>query len=713
MPQAKSNQAQFWFEIGGQPADTFALLEFFGSEMISQLFRMELSLVASVENDLDLPALLNQPAKLIILRQGDKKEVHGILSEIEEIGRNKEYAFYRAILVPRLWRLSLYYQSRIFQNKSVPDIIKEVLKGAGLRTDDYRLDLAASYQPREYCVQYRETDFNFICRLMEYEGISFYFDHAGDKDLLVIADDSGKFPMIDAPEEIESFVGEGPAAHEDETVNELAWHEKMVTGKVVLKDYNYRTPETALSADSQLNQQSPGLYYDYGDHFKTAAQGKTLAKIRNEEIEASRRIITGTSDCRGFRAGYMFSLVKHYRDALNGKYLLTQVSHYGSQKGGMSSTGNGEGTGPAYRNEFTCIPANVKYRAPRLTPEPRIPGIMTARVESTGGEYAHLDEEGRYKVKMPFDLSDAGQAKASRAIRLAQPYTGSGYGMHFPIHEGTELVWACVDGNVDRPLGLSSVPNPSQVTPVSAKNKSQNIIRSAAGNQIIMEDLNGETYIELRTADGHWLLLDDKDDSINIYTKNKHAFRMDDKNKHIYVTTTGGHSFILDDDGKRVNTQSAKGHRISIEDGDNGECITLTDKDEKNRIVIDISNNKILIETKDGSIDMHAPNGTIDIKANELKIETAANTEIAANGNITLKADQDLNVKAGSNLTEEAQMNLSQKGMNIKSEATMDHKSSGMNISSEASLNQEVKGTLVTVQATGPNTIKGMPVLIN
>ena len=632
-----ASKSQFWFEIGSESPSTFELLEFYGSETLSQLFQFELSLASPADNDLDLPGLLNQPARLIILRDEEKKEIHGVLSELEELGQNKDYVFFRAVLVPRLWRLSLYYQSRVFQQKSVPEIIRDVLKGAGLRTDDYRLDLKGSYQAREYCVQYRETDLNFISRLMEYEGISFFFDHSDGKDLLVMTDDNSKYPKIGSPDEIESFVGQGIVPHDRETITELAWHEKMVTGKVILKDYNYRTPETSLAAESQLNQESPGLYYDYGDHFKTAAQGKALAKIRNQEIEATRRVITGSGDCRGFHPGHTFSLVKHYREAVNGDYLVTQVSHYGAQKGGISFAGNGDSNSPAYRNEFTCIPASVQYRPPRLTPEPRIPGIMTARVESAGGEYAHLDEEGRYKVKMPFDLSDASQGKASRAIRLAQPYTGAGYGMHFPVHAGTEVVWACVDGNVDRPLGLSSVPNPSQSTPVSAKNKSQNILRSAAGNQITLEDLKGETYIQLMTAGGHWISMEDKEPSINIYTKDRNTIRLDDANKHIFITTAGNYSLMLDDDGKRLNAQSPSGHRIAIQEGDAGDSIMLTDSSEKNTIIIDISNNKIVIETQDGSIDMHAPNGTIDIKATELKIETSGDTSLTAN-NVNVEA---------------------------------------------------------------------------
>ncbi len=705
------SKAQFWFEVAGQPEDTFALADFYGIETLSQPFRFELNLISPVENDLNLPDLLNQPAKLVILREDDHKETHGILSDLEEIGRGKDYAFYRGVLVPRLWRLSLFYQSRVFQNKSVPDILAEVLKGAGMSADDYKLSLKAAYQPREYCVQYRETDLNFICRLMEYEGIAFFFDHSDGKDVLVIVDDNSKFRKIDAPYEIKSFVGEGFQPADQETIHELALREKVVTGKVILKDYNYRTPETTLSAESQLDQKSPGFYYDYGDHFKTASDGKALAKVRNQEIEISRRIIAGASDCRGFHAGYLFTLQGHYRDALNVEYLLTQVSHFGSQVGGMGLAGNGSASGPSYRNEFTCIPATVQYRPPRATPEPRIPGVMTARVESAGGEYAHLDEEGRYRVKMPFDMSDAGQAKASRAIRLAQPYSGSGYGMHFPVHAGAELVWACVDGNVDRPIGLSTVPNPSSNTPVSAQNKTQNIIRSASGNELVMEDMKDESHIALKTTDNHMVLLDDKDDKIDIITTKKNVMTLDDKNQNITIQTTNGHLLIMDDKNTKITVQSKNGHRISIDDSDGAESITLTDKSGDNCFIIDITHEKLLIKTANGGIGIQAPNGPIEIKADTLTIETTGDTKLKA-ANIKAEAESEYKLKAAK-ITEEADTDLSLKGMNVKSEAAMGHKISGANVSSEASINQEVKGTLVTIQSTGPNTIKGMPVMIN
>jgi type VI secretion system secreted protein VgrG len=710
MTQYNASEAQFWFEVGGEPEETFQLLEFYGSEAMSQLFRFEVKLIAPIEYDLKLPDFLNKPSKLTILREDKRKELHGILSDIEEVGRSKDFAQYHGIFVPRLWKLSLFYQSRVFQNQSVPDIIKEVLKGAGLGADDFKMQLKRTYSPREYCAQYRETDLNFISRLMEYEGIYYFFDHANGKDVVMIVDDNAANPKIDAPDEIRSYVGEGVDT-EEESVRELTLREKVVTGKVVLKDYNYRTPETSLSAESQIDSKSPGMYYEYGEHFKTTSEGKTLAKIRNEEIEMSRRLIVGASDCRGFHPGYKFTLSRHYRASLNGDYLITQVSHVGSQAGGIGAGEGSGGKGPSYKNQFSCMSADIQYRPLRITPEPRVPGIMTAKVESAGGEYAYLDEEGRYRVKMPFDMSGAGSGKASRAIRLAQPYSGSGYGMHFPVHAGAELVWACVDGNVDRPIGLSTVPNPSRSTPVAAKNKSQNLLRTAAGNELLMEDMKGETLISLKTTDAHNIVLDDKDDKIDIITTKKHKITMDDKNQNITVQTTDGHLLIMDDKNTRITIQSKNGHFMTINDKSGEEKITLSDKDKKNTFIIDITNKKIVIKTDEGNIDMHAPKGLIDIKAKELKIETTGDASLKA-ANITTEAKSDHKVQA-TNIKQEAKMAFESKGMTVKAEASTTHDIKGLNTTVEAGVNLTVKGSLVTVQSTGPNTIKGMPVMIN
>ena len=707
MAQRDANLARFFFGTPSLAPETLQVTDFVGQESVSNLFRFDINLVSGKE-DIDFADVMYKRATFTAIPDDDEVKINGYVVEFEQRGRTGDWVAYRATLVPRAYLLTLNYQSRVFQNMTVQDIITKVLKDSGLSPQDFRFALKGSYKPREYCVQYRETDYNFISRLMEHEGMYFFFEQDGDNDILVIVDDRSGHAMIDGESTITFHTGAGLEAEGDvETVSEFSCRERIVTGKVVLKDYNYRTPETTLMSQSQLNTGMPGMYYEYGQHFKDSSEGNCLAKIRNEELECKRRTMMGASDCVAIRSGYKFTLKDHYRSDLDGDYLLTRVNHLGSQGAGM---GVGESES-SYRNDFTCIPADVQYRPSRNTPEPRIPGILTAKVETAGGQYAHIDDQGRYNVKMPFDLSSAGNGAASRPIRIAQPYSGTGYGMHFPVLEGAEMVWACIDGNVDRPLGLGTAPNPTKKSPVVAQNKSQNVIRTAAGNEMIMEDKSGDTLISLKTADAHQLALDDKDDKVEIVTTQKNVLTMDDKNQNITVQTTNGHLLVMDDKNTKIVIQSKNGHRIVLNDASGSESITIADEKDENLFVIDITNKKLMMTTKNGSIDMHAPNGTIDIKATTLKVETKGDSTFKS-ANTKIEAKQDYSVKA-TNVKEEATMDYKEKGMNVKSEASMEHKTKGMNVTTEAGVNMQVKGTMVTVQSSGPNTIKGMPVMIN
>ena len=712
MPPTDANIAKYYFNTDTLAQDTLQVVDMVGQEAISQLFRFDLNLI-SEDPEINAEDLVNKQATLTVDNSGQSIRIHGIVSDFQQGGMTSERVAYRVTMVPRLWLLSLTYQSRVFQNMKTAEIIEQVLKDGGLTSDDFRISLHGTYPAREYVVQYRETDLNFVSRWMEFEGMYYYFDHEGDHDLLVITDEKSDNVFIEGEAEVKYHPGTGMGVVEDESeevVLEMLSRERIVTGKVVLKDYNYRTPETALRSESAINRGMPGMYYEYGQHFKDTAEGNRLAKTRNEEIEAGRRIFMGESTCVRFRCGHKFTLAEHYRSSFDGDYLITHVSHSGSQ-GAAFSGPMGGGNVPTYHNEFTCIPADVQFRAARITPEPRIPGIMTARVETAGGDYAHVDEEGRYRVKMPFDMSDRGNATATRPLRLAQPYAGSGYGMHFPVHAGTEMVWACVDGNIDRPLGLSTVPNPSRQSPVVSTNNSQNVIRTHGGNLLLLDDKIDEAQIIMSSTDQHKVLLDDKEDKIEVTSTKKNIFTMDDKNENVTIKTTNGHQLLMDDKNTKVTVVTKNGHFMTFNDKDGEEKITIADKDNKNTIIIDISNKKIVIKTDEGNIDMHAPKGLIDIKAKELKIETEADTSLKAM-NITTEAKQDHKGKAA-NMKLEATMDFSIKGMTVKSEASTDNQVKGLNVTTEASVNNQVKGSLVTVQATGPNTIKGLPVQIN
>jgi type VI secretion system secreted protein VgrG len=710
MSTRDANVSLFHLEVKPLAVDKLQIVSLKGREQISRLFQFELDLVSS-DPDIDFADVVNKPATLTMLRIDQEVKLCGIIADFQAGGKTADWVAYRAVFVPRIWVLTLNYQSRIFQNVSVQDIITQVLKDAGFAPKDFRFSLNGKYKPREYCVQYRETDLDFISRLMEYEGMYYFFEQGPSFETLMITDDKSGSAPIEGDADIAYHTGGAMEPDKsEETISDFICRERLVTGKVVLKDYNYRTPQVNVQGDSQLNQDMPGTYYEYGQHVKDASEAKSLAKVRNEEIECVRRLFTGKSDCMGFRAGYKFTLEEHYRSGIDGDYLFVEVHHVGSQGGGLSTPMGGE-KAPTYSNEFVCIPADVQYRPPRVTPEPKVSGIMTAKVETAGGQYAYLDDEGRYRVKMPFDLSGTGSGKASRAIRLAQPYTGTGYGMHFPVLEGAEIVWACIDGNVDRPIGLATAPNPTEKSPVVAQNKSQNVIRTAAGNELVMEDKANDTCISLKTTDANTLLLDDKDDKIELVTTQKNVVLLDDKNQNITVQTTNGHLVIMDDKNTKITIQSKNGHRIVFNDASGSESITMADKKDENRFVMDITNKKLSMFTKNGSIDIQAPNGTIDIKATTLKVETKGDSTFKS-ANTKIEAKQDYSVKA-TNIKEEATMDYKEKGMNVKSEASMEHKTKGMNVTAEAGVNMQVKGTMVTVQSSGPNTIKGMPVLIN
>lgn len=528
--------AHYTFESAEEPGP-FYVVSFEGFEEISRLFQFQLHLV-SPRPDVDFARVVNKPATFTMMRRimpgfvTVPVPIHGLVIDFEQSGATEDYVIYRAVLAPRLWRFSLNYQNRIFQNTSVPDIIREVLTRSEyvpFTSDDVRFDLnKGTYLPREYCVQYQETDLDFICRLMEFEGICFFFEHKDGHDRLVISDETC------TPKEIAEgrvrYTRGGGLDPDAEAIERFVYREKIVTGKVILKDYDYEEPDAHLEVDEQLNSKMPGVYYEYGPHYKhkEGKRSERLARVRNEEIECERRVFNGQGDCAGFQCGYQFSLYHHYRKDLDGKYLITRVEHRGTERQAMGLLGVDEveepENVPTYLNLFICIPADVQYRPPRLTPEPRIPGVMTARIEKAGGPYADLDADGRYHARMYFDRrtqSDQPAATATKPIRMVQPYSGPEYGIHFPNHADTEMIWACVDGNVDRPIALGTVPNKTQTSPSLAKNDTQNRIKTWNDNELTFDDKKGEELIYMHA------------------TKDQHVEVMNDRTKDIYRDEKG------------------------------------------------------------------------------------------------------------------------------------------------------------------------------
>jgi type VI secretion system secreted protein VgrG len=373
----------------------------------------------------------------------------------------------------------------------------------------------------------------------------------------------------------------------------------------------------------------------------------------------------------------------------------------------VAHTGGHDNQLITYGNRFQGIPADKanNYAPAKKTPIPKVNGIMTSAIEANGSNYALLDDMGRYKVRMPFDNSSAKNAEASKYLRLAQPYAGAKYGIHFPSHEGTEMVWACIDGDPDRPMGIGTIPNANTISPVVGANKTQNIIRTAGGNELLMDDTDKKQKIRITTTAKHTLQMDDDLQNISLKSTKANELLLDDKNEcvkwngsahsitmtykggneGIVISTGAGNVIKLDDKNKKIIIQSKAGH--SIEMDDNGKKIVLADCAGKNKVTLD-GNGGLILDSQ----------GKIEIKAQQDLVISAANIKMTANAAIEAKATMDMKLKG---------MNLEAKGdMNAKVEG-------GVGVEIKGGAQAKVSGAMTEIAGSAMTKIQGGIVMIN
>lgn len=500
-------QKRFGFTSKALPHGTFAVAELSGTEAISRPYEFDLLLVSGDAN-LSMEAVLDQPATLTIHpRTGGAQPVlyHGLVKQLEQAHQIGSYTFYRVLLAPRVWGLSLDRISEVYLDRTIPQILDLKLKENGLTSQDYELKLASTYKPWPYVCQYQETDLAFITRLMERDGIYFYFEQGADREKLIIIDAKA---MQSASVRKVSY---RPGAQLETGVSEesmQAWvcRQKPVPRKVVLQDYNYRTASLTLSVEADVVSSGKGEMRLYGEAFETQQEGKALAMIRAQELACRKTTFQGDGTATGLRAGFFMEVQGHYRTDFNGRYLVTEVRHEGAQAGtllagleGAGATG-GRAREDFYRNECAAMPGDIQFRPERLTPKPVIHGTMTAFVDAEGsGQYAELDDQGRYKVQLPFDKTEKEPTKASAWIRMATPYSGKDHGMHFPLHKGAEVLLSFQDGDPNWPVITAAVPNSDNPNRVTRNNQTQSAVHTAGGNLLTFEDKEGSERIYLKT----------------------------------------------------------------------------------------------------------------------------------------------------------------------------------------------------------------------
>jgi len=695
---ASADSSIFSLQIGAFPLNTFRVIDFIGQEALSECYTFTIRAVA-FDVDLKFDDAIGVAAVLYVGGADFEVKHYGMITRFTQVpdsdGTVMLNSTYEFILEPRLKIMSYMLQSRIFQAKTVLEIVSEVIEAYVTKDTDFKIDAkyeqaGQDYAKREFTVQYNESDLDFVQRLLEDEGLFYFFNHEGDREVMVITNkkDAVK-PLPNTPSL--SFVPEtGLTKEAREYVDALAKTLKFVTGRATMKDYNYRTPETKVMGFYEL--EGPGEYYHYGDHVKTTDEAKRLAQVRAEMFACEREIYRGTGVFRSARTGYRFTLEHAEAEGFNGDYLITRLTHRGdlSKEGEAGPAESVDRPIPRYTNSFEAIPASVQFRPRLATPKPKAPGILTAKVDGQKGSYAYLDEEGRYRMKLFFDRSDETDGKASKAIRLAQPYAGAGYGMHFPLHTDTEIAVGFVDGDLDRPIGLGAVPNPGKGTPVKAGNKSQNMIKSHSGHAITLEDKESKTGINVTTAGGHSLSLDDSADTkgYSVKTSGGHAMAADDKNKNIDLKTTGGMELKLDDQGTTILLVSTGANTLEMKDG--GHVVTL--KDGSGNI----------------SLTMEGDAGKVELKASqEIKLTVgAASLTMKMDGTIELKG-KDVTVKGSASAMMDGGPKATVKGADTSVKGTGSLNMAGGTVTSQADTMNTIKGAAIMSDASAVNTIKG------
>ncbi len=502
--------------------DVLLLAGFGGKEGISRLFNFDLTLI-SEKHDISFAGIIGKSVTIsVILADESKRYFNGIVSRFAqgqgggETGTDSRFAHYHATMVPWPWLLTRTADSRIFQNLSVPDIVEKIFKEKGF--SDYKLKLQGSYDKRDFCVQYRETDFNFIARLLEEEGIHFFFEHADGRHTLILADS----PQANAPcpkQDTARFHIGADRVRAGDVITGLEKAQEIRAAKYALSDYNFEIPNTDLKVNVPSKQNlGPGEreIYDYPGLYDKRQEGDRRVKLRMEEEEARITTIDGSGNCRAFTSGYRFTLEDFYRDDMNNKdYVLTALEHAADQ-------GWADKSELAYRNHFTCIPFDVPYRPPRTAVKPVVRGSQTAIVVGPSGEEIYTDKHGRIKVQFHWDREGKKNENSSCWIRVGQLWAGPSWGAMYIPRIGHEVIVDFLEGDPDRPIitgrvyhGANMPPYPLPGEKTKSTVKSNSSLGGGGFNEFRFEDKKGKEEIYLHgQKDWTIAILNDKNQTI-------------------------------------------------------------------------------------------------------------------------------------------------------------------------------------------------------
>ena len=513
---AKSYQDSRSVQLEGPSAlKGLKLAHLSGREAISRPFEYQLSLYGSgasgSDGALDTDSILGQSVTVALITNasGAARYFNGIVTDFAHVGYGERSHEYRAVLRPSLWLLTRRADCRVFQKKSTPDIFADVCQQAG--SIPHRLALSAKYEPWEYRVQYRESDFDFVSRLLEHEGIFYYFEHSAGKHELVLTDDVGKLTAVSGYDEVPYYPPTATQTQRDRD-HLASWtiEASFQPAAFASLDYNFETPTAIARGASQVASRKDTSKYEIfeypaGASQLTSAGVERLAKMRAERLYSTQNVIHSQGDAAGLGAGRVFKLQGHPRPALNKKYLIVatvcELTSDRAQTGAATAD-----AAPQFSIGLDAVAASAPYRPERTTPRPLIQGTQTALVVGPSGKEIWTDKYGRVKVQFHWDRVGKADDNSSCWVRVAHSWAGKNWGGQHVPRVGQEVVVSFLDGDPDRPLVIGSVYNAEQMPPYELPaNGTQSGVKSRTSlngsadnfNELRFEDKQGSEEIYL------------------------------------------------------------------------------------------------------------------------------------------------------------------------------------------------------------------------
>ncbi|MEL7449217.1 MAG: type VI secretion system tip protein VgrG [Pseudomonadota bacterium] len=712
MPSDDNRVLRLTQQLGGKEA---LVRNMTGTERLGELFEYELEVVSENLSLTPQDVLGKEVSLSLEVANGGTRYFHGVICEFALGGAvrvagagdgSEEMASYRLVLRPWAWLLSRRADSTIYQDKNVPDIIKQVFRDEGY--SDFEVSLTKTYDAWTYCVQYRETHLNFVSRLMEQLGIYYYFKHSESKHDLVMVDDAGAHSSASGYSEV-TCVQPGFNDQAVDCVTDVSVRRGIQPGRYSLKDFNFETPSTDLlvksSKSSHGHKGDAFEVYDYPGEYDKSAAGKAYATVRFEELQARYEVFTLDGTVLGVGVGNTFTLAEAANRYYNREYLVIGASYVYRNNGLFA--GNA-GDPPEFNCRLEAIDSQVQYRPPRNTFKPAVQGPQTAIVVGPSGEDIWTDKYSRVKCQFHWDRQGKSDENSSCWIRVAQVWAGKGWGgMQIP-RIGQEVIVDFLEGDPDQPIITGRVYNAEQMPPYKLPDHAT---KSGIKSQST-PDGTLQLFNEIR--------FDDKKDAEEIYVHAERDYNrvvenndtlkvgFDHKNKgdqtidvHNNQTITIGNSDS--DDGsqkltiwKDRTTQLEKGNdKLTVAEGD--RTITVKKGDDK----LTITTGKRTVKIKgDLTQTVEKGNRKVEIKMGDDKLIVGMgnrNTDVKLGKHVT-KAMQSIELKVGGNSLKIDQSGITMKGIMVK-------------IQGNAML--DLKAPMTSVKGMGMLTLKGGMTMIN